>query len=84
VNDGRGERPRGLFLRQGGRDVETASEREPRRDTPDERRSKPAEILAYVITVVIVLLCCWGGLKAIDLTMKLFVQLFVLKGSSGN
>ncbi|MDD5138461.1 MAG: hypothetical protein PHG72_06535, partial [Candidatus Omnitrophica bacterium] len=62
-----------------GRDVETASEREPRRDTPDERRSKPAEILAYVITVVIVLLCCWGGLKAIDLAMKLFVRLFVLR-----
>lgn len=62
--------------------METTSEGESCRDTPDERRSKPAEILAYVVTVAIVLLCCWGGLKAIDLVMKLFVQLFVLKGSS--
>jgi hypothetical protein len=59
--------------------VETAPEGESRHDVPDEERSNPADILAYVVTVVLVLLCCWGGLKAIDLGMKFFVRLFVFK-----
>jgi hypothetical protein len=63
--------------------VETASEDKPQRNPGGQKHGKPAEILAYVAVAAIVFLCCWGGLKAIDLVMKLFVQLFVLKGSSG-
>lgn len=47
----------------------------------ENKKNSLVEILVYVTILVIVALMCLGGLKMLELIMKWFMQLFILKES---